>query len=210
MANGCSCASGGNCLYALRPVISFAMAKLVFGMNTSLDGYVDHDHEAFAPDPVMFKYFIEQTRKTAGSIYGRGLYEVMRYWDGNDWEQGDSAMGGDLRAFAEAWRAMPKWVVSRSLESVGPNATLIGDDVDAVRKLKADLVGEIEVGGPKLAASLTRLGLIDEYQLFLHPVVLGHGRPFFVGPQPRLRLVASDRIGEDVIRLTYVPAKSEC
>ena len=69
---------------------------------------------------------------------------------------------------------------------------------------------EIEVGGPKLAASLTKLGLIDEYQLFLHPVVLGLGRPFFVGPQPRLRLVASDRVGEDVIRLKYVPAKSEC
>ncbi len=187
------------------------MAKLVFGMNMSLDGYVDHDHHAFAPDPVMFKYFIEQTRKAAGSIYGRGLYEVMRYWDGDNWDQGDPAMGDDLRAFAEAWRAMPKWVVSRSLKSVGPNATLIGDDVEsAVRKLKADLVGEIEVGGPKLAASLTKLGLIDEYQLFLHPVVLGLGRPFFVGPQPRLRLVASDRIGEDVMRLKYVSAKSEC
>jgi len=63
------------------------MAKLVFGMNMSLDGYVDHDHDAFAPDPVMFKYFIEQTRKAAGSIYGRGLYEVMRYWDGDNWDQ---------------------------------------------------------------------------------------------------------------------------
>ena len=129
----------------------------------SLDGYVDHDHDAFAPDPEMFKYFIEQTRKAAGSIYGRGLYEVMRYWDGDNWDQDDLAMGDDLRAFAEAWRAMPKWVVSRSLKSVGPNATLIGDDVEAaVRKLKADLIGEIEVGGPKLAASLTKLGLIDE------------------------------------------------
>jgi len=183
------------------------MAKLVFGMNMSLDGYVDHDHDAFAPDPVLFKYFIEQTRKAAGSIYGRGLYEVMRYWDGDDWDHHDAAMGDDLRAFAEAWRSMPKWVVSRSLKSVGPNAMLISDDVEAaVRKLKADLVGEIEVGGPKLAASLTNIGLIDEYQLFLRPVVLGRGRPFFVGPQPRLRLVTSDRIGEDVIRLTYVPA----
>jgi len=93
------------------------MAKLVFGMNMSLDGYVDHDHDAFARDPVMFKYFIEQTRKAAGSIYGRGLYEVMRYWDGDNWDQDDPAMGDDLRAFAEAWRAMPKWVVSRSLIS---------------------------------------------------------------------------------------------
>jgi dihydrofolate reductase len=183
------------------------MAKLVFGMNVSLDGYVDHDHAAFLPDPVLFEYFIEQTRTAAGSIYGRGLYEVMRYWDGDTWNQHESAKGEALRAFAQAWRAMPKWVVSRSPTSVGPNATLIGDELEvAVRKLKADRDGTIEVGGPVLAASLTRIGLIDEYQLFLHPVVLGRGRPYFVGPQPRLRHVASDRISESVIRLKYVPA----
>jgi riboflavin biosynthesis pyrimidine reductase len=72
--------------------------------------------------------------------------------------------------------------------------------------LKAQLAGEIEVGGPELAQSLTDLGLIDEYRLYLHPVVLGHGKPFFAGPRPPLRLVASDRIGGDVMRLTYVPA----
>lgn len=181
-----------------------SMAKLVFGMNVSLDGYVDH--EAFAPDPVLFKYFIEQTRNTAGSIYGRGLYELMRYWDGDDWEQ-DSRAQDDLRAFAEVWRAMPKWVVSRSLKEVGPNATLIGNDYEAaVRKLKAEVDGEIEVGGPKLAASLTKLGLIDEYHIFLHPVVLGKGAPFFAGVQPKLQLVGSERIGEGVLRLTYAPA----
>lgn len=180
------------------------MAKLIFGMNMSLDGYVDYDR--FAPDPALFKYFIEQTRNTSGSIYGRGLYELMRYWDGDDWNQ-DSRAQGDLRAFAEAWRAMPKWVVSRSLKEVGPNATLIGADFEtAIRKLKADLGGEIEVGGPKLAASLTKLGLIDEYHIFLHPVVLGKGAPFFAGVRPTLRLVASDRIGESALRLTYVPA----
>ena len=171
----------------------------------SLDGYVDHD--AFAPDPVLFKYFIEQTRRTAGSIYGRGLYELMRYWDGDRWNQHDPAMDDDLCAFAEAWQAMPKWVVSRSLKSVGPNAKLIDDDLEAaVRKLKAELVGDIEVGGPKLAASLTEFGLIDEYQIFLHPVVLGRGRPFFEARLPRLRLVASDRIGESVMKLKYVSA----
>jgi dihydrofolate reductase len=181
------------------------MAKLVFGMNMSLDGYVDH--EAFTPDPVLFNYFIEQTRNVTGSIYGRGLYEVMRYWDQDDWNQNDPARTTDLRAFAEAWRRMPKWVVSRSLNSVGPNATLVGDDFEAViRGLKADLGGEIEVGGPKLAASLTKLGIIDEYQLFLHPVVLGRGNPYFAGARPPLRLVASDRIGEGAIKLTYVPA----
>jgi dihydrofolate reductase len=181
------------------------MAKLVFGMNMSLDGYVNH--EAFAPDPALFNYFIEQTRRVTGSLYGRGLYEVMRYWDQDDWDQDDAARTVDLRAFAEAWRRMPKWVVSRSLKSVGPNATLVGDDLEAaIRRLKADRGGEIEVGGPKLAASLAQLGLIDEYQLILHPVVLGRGNPFFAGARPPLRLVASERIGEVAIKLTYVPA----
>jgi riboflavin biosynthesis pyrimidine reductase len=93
------------------------------------------------------------------------------------------------------------------LKSVGPNATLVENDLEAViRGLKAQLVGEIEVAGPDLARSLTDLGLIDEYRLYLHPVVLGRGKPFFAGPRPPLRLVASDLIGEDVIRLTYVPA----
>jgi dihydrofolate reductase len=93
------------------------------------------------------------------------------------------------------------------LKSVGPNATLVADDIEAViRGLKAQLAGEIEIGGPDLARSLADFGLIDEYQLYLHPVVLGRGKPFFAGPRTPLRLVASDRIGEDAIRLTYVPA----
>jgi dihydrofolate reductase len=92
------------------------------------------------------------------------------------------------------------------LKSVGPNATLIADDVEGVvRGLKARLAGEIDVGGPDLARSLTDLGLIDEYRLYVHPVVLGHGKPFFAAPRPRLRLVANDLIGEDAVRLTYVP-----
>jgi len=74
-----------------------------------------------------------------------------------------------------------------------------------IRRLKAQLDGEIDVAGPNLAGSLTNLGLIDEYRLYLHPIVLGHGQPFFVRPRPPLRLVDSERIGEDVIRLTYVP-----
>jgi len=93
------------------------------------------------------------------------------------------------------------------LKSVGPNATLVGDDFEAaIRGLKARHAGEIEVAGPELAQSLTELGLIDEYRLYLHPVVIGHGKPFFAGPRPPLRLVTSDRIAGDVIRLCYVPA----
>lgn len=176
------------------------MAKLVFGLNQSLDGYVDH--EAFAPGPVLFRHFIEHARGLTGSLYGRRMYEVMRYWDDDrpEWD-------AEERDFAAAWRSQPKWVVSRSLNSVGPNATLVRDDLEAVvRRLKADHVGEIEVAGPELAGSLTDLGLIDEYQLYIHPVVIGGGKPFFAGPRPPLRLVASDLIGEGVIRLTYAPA----
>jgi len=97
--------------------------------------------------------------------------------------------------------------VSRTLKSVGPNATLVEDDIEtAIRGLKAQQVGEIDVAGPDLAGSLTDLELIDEYRLYIHPVVLGRGKPYFFGPRPPLRLVDSDRITEDVIRLTYVPA----
>jgi dihydrofolate reductase len=177
-----------------------SMAKLVFGMNQSLDGYVDHI--AFAPDTTLFRHFIEQVRGLSGSLYGRGLYEVMRYWD-EDHPEWDA----DERDFAAAWRSQPKWVVSRSLKSVGPNATLVGNDVEAlIRGLKAQLGGEIDVGGPDLARSLTELGLIDEYRLYFHPLVLGRGKPFFAGARPPLRLVASMQIGRDAIRLTYVPA----
>jgi dihydrofolate reductase len=130
------------------------------------------------------------------------MYELMRYWD-EDHPEWDAAE----HAFAAAWRRQSKWVVSRSLKSVGPNATLVADDLAvAIRELKAERAGEIEVAGPDLARSLSELGLIDEYRIYLHPVVLGHGKPYFAGPRPRLRLMTSDRIGEDVIRLTYVPA----
>jgi dihydrofolate reductase len=176
------------------------MARLVFAMNQSLDGYVDH--QEFAPDPSLFRHFVEHMRGLTGSVYGRVLYEVMRYWDEDhpEWNAAE-------RDFAAAWRSQPKWVVSRSLRSVGPNATLINGEVEAVvRGLKAEFAGEIDVGGPDLARSLTALGLIDEYRLYLHPVVLGRGKPFFASPPSPLRLVASDLIGENVIKLTYVPA----
>jgi dihydrofolate reductase len=176
------------------------MAKLVFGMNQSLDGYVDHT--AFGPGPALFRHFIEQAEQQAGSIYGRQMYEVMRYWDEDlpDWVE-------EEHAFAAAWRRMPKWVVSRSLKSVGPNATLIDGNIEeAIRRLKAEIEGEIEVAGPQLAHSLTDFGLIDEYRMYLHPVVLGHGKPYFAGPRPPLRLETNEVIADGVIRLTYVPA----
>jgi dihydrofolate reductase len=177
-----------------------SMAKLVYGLNQSLDGYVDHTK--VGGSLALFRHFIQHVSGLTGLIYGRRMYEIMRYWDEDlpDWI-------AEERDYAAVWRSQPKWVVSRSLKSVGPNATLVADDFEAViRRLKAELAGEMEVAGPDLARSLTDAGLIDEYRLYFHPVVLGSGKPFFAGPRPRLRLVASDLIAEDVIRLTYVPA----
>ena len=176
------------------------MAKLVFGMNVSLDGYVDHDR--FAPGPALFRHFVEEAQRQAGSVYGRRVYELMRYWDDEHPEWGEAE-----RDFAVAWRRQHKWVVSRTLESVGPNATLIRGELErAVRTLKAEREGEIEVAGPELAHALTQRGLIDEYRMYLHPVVLGTGRPYFAGSRPPLRLASHDEVDENVLRLTYVPA----
>jgi len=99
------------------------MAKLVYELNQSLDGYVDHEKMG-PPHPALFRHFIERVRGLTGMVYGRGMYEVMRYWDDDlpDWN-------GQEREYAAAWRAQPKWVVSRSLKSVGPNATLVDGDV---------------------------------------------------------------------------------
>ncbi len=177
------------------------MAKLVFSMNQSLDGYVDHTAMP-APSPTLFRHFVDQVAGLAGSVYGRRIYEIMRYWDDDqaDW-------GPDQRDFAVAWRRQPKWVVSRTLGSVGPNATLVAGDLEAtIRGLKERVDGELAVAGPALARSLTDLGLVDEYRLYLRPFVLGRGTPYFAGPRPPLRLVASERVDEETLCVTYAPA----
>jgi dihydrofolate reductase len=180
------------------------MGKLVFGMMQSLDGYVDAAGATGAPQiprpgDQLHRHFNDHIRGLAGIIYGRRMYEVMRYWDYDqpDWDDVE-------RDFAAAWRAQPKWVVSRTLESVGPNATLVRGDIGAfVRALKAKLDGEIDVAGPELAGSLTALGLIDEYRLYFRPFVFGSGKPYFSGPRPPLRFVSAETVGEDAVRLTY-------
>jgi dihydrofolate reductase len=181
------------------------MARFVFWMSQSLDGYVDGvagNLEMPPPGPALFQHFCEQVSGLSGSVYGRRIYEIMRYWDDDRPEWGPAQ-----RDFAAAWRRQPKWVVSRTLTSVGPNATLVeGDLAEAMRGLKDSLEGEIEVAGPQLAASLADLGLVDEYRLYLRPFVLGAGKPFFAGPRPPLRLVSSGPVGEDAVQLTYVPA----
>jgi len=180
------------------------MGKLVFGMMQSLDGYVDGVDgklELPPPDVALGRHFMDHARGLAGSLYGRRMYEVMRYWDEDqpEWDAGD-------HEFAALWRAQPKWVVSRTLKSVGANATLVGENVEAfVRRLKNDVEGDIDVAGPSLAATLTDLGLIDEYRLYFRPFVLGGGKPYFAGARPPLRIIASDRIGEDAVLVTCVP-----
>jgi dihydrofolate reductase len=176
------------------------MAKLVYGLQQSLDGYVDHQALG-RPGPALFRHFLEHVAGLAGVVYGRRTYEIMQYWDEEqpDWD-------AEERGYATVWRSRPKWVASRTLTAVGPNATLVKDDLETVlRGLKDRLVGEIDVAGPNIARSLTELGLIDEYRLYFRPIVLGGGTPFFAGPRPPLHHVATDPIGEDAIRLTYSP-----
>jgi dihydrofolate reductase len=193
------------------------MGKLVFGMMQSLDGCVAGvtggpgsdgylagvagGLELPPPDVSLHRHFNDLVRDLAGFLFGRRMYDVMRYWDEDqpDWDAGD-------HDFAAVWRSKPKWVVSRSLKSVGTNATLVAGDVEAfVRRLKAEVEGEIDVAGPEFAGCLTDLGLIDEYRLYFRPVVLGRGKPYFASARPPLRLIAVDPIGDDAVRLTCVP-----
>jgi len=180
------------------------MAKLVFGMMQSLDGFVAgpaNGPDLPAPGVELHRHFNDQVRGVSGMLYGRRIYEIMRYWDEDkvDW-------GEVERDFADAWRPKRKWVASRSLKSVGPNAELIGGEIpDFVRRLKEQVAGEIDVAGPDLAATLSAHGLMDEYRLYLRPFVLGGGKPYFASATPPLRLATVDRIGEDAVRLVYVP-----
>lgn len=176
------------------------MAKFVFAMNQSLDGYIDHDAPGIEPSPALFTHFTREVRALAGSLYGRTMYETMRYWDADHAEWDDAK-----RDYAQAWRAQHKWVVSTTLDEVGPNATLIRTGIEAAaRRIKQEVDGQVEVAGPTLAASLVEL--IDEYQIYLHPVVIGQGKKFFAEARPPLKLVGSEQFADGVLRLRYAPA----
>ncbi len=181
------------------------MGRLIFGMMQSLDGYIagpSGGPQLFAPGPILHHYFNDYVRGLDGLLYGRRMYEVMRYWDEDqpEWDEIE-------HDFAQVWRPKPKWVASRSLTSVGPNATLVqGDLIDFAANLKSERDGDIDVAGAELANVLSAVGLVDEYRLYLRPYVLGAGKPYFAGALPPLRLMKLDAIGEDAVRLTYVPA----
>ncbi len=193
------------------------MGRLIFGMMQSLDGYIAGRSGGPQPDgllsaqaaaelpppgPILARHLNDLFRGSEGLLYGRRIYEVMRYWDADqpDWDEIE-------HDFARAWRSKPKWVASRSLTSVGPNATLVqGDLINFAANLKSEREGDIDVAGAELANELSAAGLVDEYRLYFRPYVLGTGKPYFAGPRPPLRLTKLDAIGEDAVRLTYVPA----
>jgi len=174
-------------------------------MMQSLDGYIagtPGGPEFPAPGPKLHRHFNDHVRGLAGMLYGRRMYEVMRYWDDDQpgWEEIE-------HDFAQAWRSRRKWVVSQSLQTVGANATVVRGDLETfVRQLKESVEGEIDVAGAQLAAGLSELGLIDEYRLYFRPFALGGGKPYFAAARSRLRFVKNDLVGEDAVRLTFVPA----
>ena len=181
------------------------MGRFVYGMMQSLDGYIDGsagDVELGPPNSAVFRHFVDHVRGVKSILYGRRMYEVMRYWD-----EDKPGWSEDERDFAQAWRSKPKWVASRSLKSVGPNATLVqGDVMDFARKLKVEQEGDIDLAGAEIANVLSAGGLVDESCLYFRPQVLGAGKPYFVGPLLSLCLRNVNVLGEDVVQLVYVPA----
>ncbi len=170
------------------------MGRLIYLLNVSLDGFVETPERGLdwtVVDDELHTWFNDQTRSVAASLYGRRLYEVMAaYWPT---AESDPAATDAMRDFARIWRAMPKIVFSTTLPSVAWNSRLVSGDVsDELAKLKVEFDGDLAVAGPTLAAAFIERGLVDEYRLVVHPVVLGAGTPFF----PRLERPIGLRLAE--------------
>ncbi len=183
------------------------MGKVVYLMNVSVDGYVetpDRSLDWSTVDDETYAWFVDQTRKTDVSVYGRRLWEVMAaHWPTGE---ADPASTELMREFARAWNATPKVVFSHELESVEHGARLVRGDVgEELAKLQHEFDGEIAVGGPTLAGQFIERGLIDEYRLVVHPVVLGAGTPFFPPGVSRfdLRLIETRAFASGVMYLGY-------
>lgn len=184
------------------------MATLTYGMGVSADGFVagpNGELDWSAPDPELHRFHNERTRRLEAHLLGRRLYEVMTYWETADraFETADDELPEVEREFAGIWRELPKLVFSSTLEEVVGNTTLVrGDAVEAVKELKREREGELGVGGPALAHSLIEHDLIDTYELFVAPVVLGAGLPFFGGGKRLdLRTTETHRFGNGVVLL---------
>ena len=183
------------------------MGRIIYGMLTSLDGFIagpDGGPALPVPGSALHRQFNAVMKQTSIALYGRRMYETMRYW-----ETGDKAVGASEVEveFARAWQDTPKIVFSTTLREVGPNTRLVRDDVEnVVRSAKSQADGDIAVSGAGLAGSLSRLGLIDEYRLFMHPVVLGGGKPFFEAGTPmKLKPLGTENFAQDVTMLRFAP-----
>ena len=182
------------------------MRKLTYGMMVSLDGFVARPDGALdwvIIDEELHTFINNQERETGLYVYGRRLYEVMHYWETADQ---DPTIPDFEREFAHIWQAKPKIVFSSTLDKVEGNTTLVRQNAVAeIRRLKQGAGGSIDVGGPKLAAALIQHNLIDEFTLFLNPVILGEGIPFLPpGVSTRnLRLVETRPFQSGVVYLRY-------
>jgi dihydrofolate reductase len=182
------------------------MRKLIYSMGVSLDGFIagpDGKIDWSAPDEELHRFHNEQTREVGAHLCGRRLYETMVYWETAD--ENPSATDYELE-FARIWKELPKIVFSKTLEKVEGNARLVTDGVaEEVAKLKEQPGKDLAVGGAGLASTFVKLGLIDEYRLFVSPVVLGGGTPYFPALDERinLELVETQTFGSRVVCLRY-------
>ncbi|WP_040338466.1 dihydrofolate reductase family protein [Candidatus Blastococcus massiliensis] len=183
------------------------MRRIVFHLMVSLDGYFegpDADIGWHRVDEELHAFFNAQLATCSAFLEGRVTYELMEgYWPTADQNPGSSPPEVE---FAQIWRSMPKIVYSRTLDAPGPDATVVRDVVpDEVRALQAEPGGDMVVGGPVLAAAFREHDLIDEYRLFVSPVVLGAGRKAFPpgGPPADLDLVETRAFGNGVVMLRY-------
>jgi dihydrofolate reductase len=182
------------------------MRKVIYSMNPSLDGYIagpDGTFDWSAPDEELHRFHNDRVRDLGAHFLGRRLYETMVYWETADQ---DPTAPEHMLEFARLWQALPKIVVSNTLETVEGNTRLAtGGIAEEVAALKQQPGKDIAVGGAGLAASFIKLGLIDEYQLFINPVVVGGGTPFFpaLDQQIDLELVETRTFGSRVVYVRY-------
>ena len=182
------------------------MATTIFASSMSLDGYIAAPSGELVlpvPEAPLHRHFNRLMEATAVAVYGRRLYELMHYWDTDD-----NAWPPEAWEFAQAWRDTPKVVCSTTLREVGLNARLVSvDAAGTLKRLKAETDGLILVGGAEFAASMASHGLIDEYHLYLQPVVLGEGKPFFAGGKAMtLRPLGQELLPQGVVLARYAPA----
>jgi dihydrofolate reductase len=182
------------------------MRKVIYSMGTSLDGFIagpGGEIDWSAPDEELHRFHNDQTRELGAHFCGRRLYEEMRYWDTAD---EDPSIGEIEREFSGIWRDLPKIVFSTTLETVEGNARLATDGVaEEVARFKAQPGKDLAVGGAGLAATFIELGLIDEFRLFVNPVVLGGGTPYFppLANRIALELVDTRTFGSRVEYVRY-------